>query len=93
MCGIVPACVPNDDKACGPECINCKPDVPGVTPACVADTCNYDTCTVGYTRCPPAVPPMGPAGCSNLQNDMNNCGVCGIKCAVGKACVAGICSL
>lgn len=85
-------CVANDVAACGPSCTNCKPDLPGVTPACINNDCDYSTCTPGYTRCPNQPPGPGALGCQNLQNDPNNCGTCNTKCAAGKACNVGACA-
>jgi hypothetical protein len=30
--------------------------------------------------------------CVNPANDPNNCGACGHVCAVGHACVSGVCN-
>lgn len=78
-------CVANDDKACGPTCINCLPDVLNVIPKCVADSCDYSTCKLGTMMCPPQL------GCFDFAVSSTNCGACGTKCAVGAACVAGFC--
>ena len=33
----------------------------------------------------------GAAGCSNTQNDAQNCGACGVVCHVGRMCLSGAC--
>lgn len=73
-------------------CPACLPDLPGVTPACVNNACDYSNCSPGYTRCPNQPPGPAANGCQNLQTDANNCGVCNVACLPGKACVAGVCA-
>ncbi len=89
MCGA--ACVANDVAACGPGCQVCLPDLPGVTPMCVANQCNYETCKPGHQRCPNQPPGPGAAGCQDLQNDPINCGICNVPCLAGETCQAGVC--
>jgi hypothetical protein len=33
-----------------------------------------------------------PGSCTNLANDLNNCGGCGTVCATGEACIEGVCT-
>jgi hypothetical protein len=61
--------------------------------------CNSDSvCSAGRVcnhtsgRCVCATGQMQCSGaCVNLQTDANNCGSCGMACASGQHCTAGVC--
>jgi hypothetical protein len=40
----------------------------------------------------PCADAVCPKGCFNLNTDVDNCGSCGAKCAVGAPCVGGVCA-
>jgi expansin (peptidoglycan-binding protein) len=58
--------------------------------ACAAVTCPQgQTCSNGACMCMTGMLCSGV--CADTQNDLNNCGGCGTKCAADGACVSGMC--
>ncbi len=71
------------DVGCdGPTCG--AMDVRGVDAIPTDGTAPDVSCATGSSLC---------AGrCADLQRDATNCGMCGITCAMGEACTAGVCA-
>jgi len=83
--------VSSDVLHCG-ACDRVCPNLPGTNTACFAGDCQI-SCETGFTDCN-----QNPAdGCEydkkNLLTDRNNCGVCGVSCAVGVPCSEGSCGV
>ena len=49
----------------------------------------YLACTAPQVVC---VPSGGAAACSNLANDLNNCGACGNVCGPTMVCLNSVCA-
>jgi expansin len=61
-----------------------------VSDACATVTCGAgQTCSGGSCKCTTGM--LCSAACVDTQNDANNCGGCGTKCASDGACVSGAC--
>ncbi len=98
--GVCQAACPAGQTLCGGICKNLQTDAnncggcgfvcsqQNATEACVSGACNVVSCSPGYANCD-----MNPSnGCEiNTQSDNNNCGSCGLACAVGHNCVSGSC--
>jgi hypothetical protein len=70
----------------GGGCGVCAP--PNATGACVNNMCTIQICNQGYADCDANVT----NGCETLvANDPHNCGACGVSCAAGHTCLAGVC--
>lgn len=74
---------PNNCGACGHACV-----VANGTAGCVDGICTIVACNPGYRDCN-----GNPAdGCeTNVSNNVNDCGACGLVCAPGQVCVDGMC--
>ena len=60
------------------------------TGMCVSGTCTVTSCMSGFADCNK----MASDGCeANLGSDNNNCGACGMACATGIQCTAGVCGI
>jgi hypothetical protein len=74
--------------ACGAACL-----VPNGTPQCSAGVCSIGSCGPGYADCNGVLAD----GCeTNLANDPNSCGSCGLACSLANAtptCAAGTCNI
>jgi hypothetical protein len=69
--------------ACGNVC-----SANNATSSCVNSTCGIASCNSGYANCDGNVV----NGCEvNTLTDFNNCGACGVHCAAGQSCSAGVC--
>ncbi len=71
---------------CGNKCT-----AQNATPACVNGQCGLGPCNMGFADCN-----NNPGdGCeTNVAGDVNNCGGCGVKCALANAtaaCIGGAC--
>jgi hypothetical protein len=72
---------------CGRCGTNCLPPANGTA------ICGYNgafrrcdvSCNQGYARC-------GTTACVSLSSDVNNCGICGRRCATGELCTGGFCT-
>jgi hypothetical protein len=78
----------NNCGGCGDPCPP-SADFPGTTgsPTCQQSGCVYN-CQNNYSACP------GEGGCFDLNNDIDNCGLCGNSCSFfcsGGCCEAVIC--
>jgi hypothetical protein len=83
---------PAGEVLCGTSCVNLSDNYlhcgactnscnMTANQACVGAVC---TCSVGWVDC---------AGvCRAVQNDIGNCGLCGLACRGGQMCVAGVCT-
>jgi len=93
------------DTLCGSACVDLMSNVSHCgacnracstangTPRCVSGTCGIATCNSGFANCD-----SNPSnGCeTNLQSDLNNCGVCANRCNLPNAvsaCVGGTCTI
>jgi len=76
---------PDNCGACGNKCT-------GTTP-CNQGQCSGTTsaCPTGLVICAPYDASAPPAACRNLQDDPNNCSICGTKCPAGQVCHLGVC--
>jgi hypothetical protein len=64
------------------------PVVANGTAACTNAACAVASCAAGFANCDGN--PVN--GCErNLRTDVANCGACGVVCAAGQACSAGVC--
>jgi len=52
---------------------------------------NDAICSAGATDC--CFDGHTPSACTNLQTDVNNCGICGHVCANTESCDRGVCTL
>jgi uncharacterized repeat protein (TIGR01451 family) len=74
---------PNNCGACGNACF-----VPNGTPSCVNGSCAIGSCNPGFADCNGN--PFD--GCeTNTNNDLNNCGACGVSANDGNQCTADNC--
>jgi len=91
---------PDNCGSCGHRCPSgqpcsggiCSSGIPGIpaTPGITATSTTSGTpgspsCTSGQTNCY--------GTCADLQSDATHCGACNIKCASGKVCSAGSCTI
>ena len=76
---------PKNCGGCGTQC-----SFPNAGGACANGNCSLGTCNPGFANCD-----LMPAnGCEvNTNLDINNCGMCGNKCAQGLMCIGGTCKL
>lgn len=74
---------PNNCGGCGIACSRNND-----TPVCVAGQCAISSCNAGFANCN-----SNPNdGCeTNLMNDHNNCGACGVVCTGTQICSNGTC--
>jgi hypothetical protein len=86
FCGDGVCTFPEDPSSCPFDCGSgfcgdgaCRP--PEDATSCPADCSG---------ACPPGTTACG-ISCVDTQADTNNCGGCGIRCATGKSCIAGMC--
>ncbi|MBL8679576.1 MAG: hypothetical protein JNK05_10440 [Myxococcales bacterium] len=78
------ACSPADGgRDGGPNTRDVPTDRPSPTPR--TDAGATPTCGAGQMRC-------GSAGCVNVMNSQNNCGMCGRRCAGSQVCTGGMCT-
>jgi len=74
----------NHCGTCGHQCV-----VANGTPQCVSSTCSIATCNAGFRDCDS----NAANGCeTNIETDAHNCGGCGVQCATGHSCIAGVCN-
>lgn len=76
-----------DAGHCGACNVACT--FPNASAACIGGACQIGACKAGFHDCD------GKAltGCeSAAATDSNNCGSCGVSCAVGMVCVVGACA-
>jgi hypothetical protein len=80
-------CVADSDAtACGAACAVC-PAPANATAACTGGACAF-SCTAGFGNCDA----NAANGCEALlASDPLNCGTCGVTCALGQLCIAGVC--
>jgi hypothetical protein len=99
-CNGGPAC-PTSEQCCASGCIdttsdpnNCKScgTVCPLGDKCIDSVCTPSTecntgpaCTTGLSCCP------SPTGCVDESSDPNNCGGCGVPCALPNTCTDGVC--
>lgn len=72
---------------CGNDC----PDGPNASPICTEGSCGL-RCDMGFFNCDGDIS----NGCESRQRDVDNCGACGISCAVANAvstCATGECAI
>ncbi|HEY2900006.1 MAG TPA: hypothetical protein VGL59_05480 [Polyangia bacterium] len=83
ICDPVTALCSNPTLADGTMCT-----LPNASAACGAGMCDLQTCAPGFGNCDGA----DADGCEvSLLTSANNCGHCGLQCAVGASCTAGLC--
>jgi hypothetical protein len=76
---------PMNCGTCGNICT-----LPHATAGCTAGACSIANCDSGWTDCDG----KPGNGCeANVQNDPNNCGVCGMMCTGMDTCMSGACVL
>jgi hypothetical protein len=86
MCGA--DCVNRDNNTshCG-ACGNACPDRPNATSTCTSARCGI-SCAAPFIDCDG----RDDTGCEiNSSNDPSQCGMCGVRCSGGMACVSGRC--
>jgi hypothetical protein len=79
---------PRNCRVCGNAC-----NVPNATAACIGGGCAVGTCNTGFGNCDGNTQ----NGCeSNLRNNLEHCGACGVSCAFARAtaaCTDGACAI
>lgn len=62
--------------------------LPNASAACTAGACGVVSCASGFGNCDG----NNPNGCEvSLLTSVDNCGVCGLRCATGTTCNMGLC--
>ncbi len=75
----------------------CPPTSKCINQQCVGADCRHDSqcsfgqkCVQGHCQCPTGQTLCG-STCTQIFDDINNCGGCGKACAPGQRCVNGVC--
>lgn len=86
MCGMACANLANDNNNCGMCGNRCM--LANASPQCAGGNCQIASCQAGFANCDASAA----NGCETATSaDAQNCGACGRRCAMGQACVQGIC--
>ena len=81
--------ITDDAENCGGWARFCSASKPNASPACSAGACSF-ACNASFGNCNN----LWADGCEiDLSNDASHCGSCGVVCAAGKTCIAGVCGV